>query len=427
MYQVEGSRALLRGRAALLTGRVPRVSRNVVLLGLVSLFTDISSEMVATILPLYVVYSLGLSPLAYGVIDGAYQGGVALVRLAGGFVADRLGRYKEVAALGYAMSASTRLLFLAAGSSVGALVGLVVADRAGKGIRTAPRDALISLSSERAVLATAFGVHRALDTAGAMMGPLVAFGVLLIAPLAFDAIFVVSFCFALIGFAILALFVENHRARGARGFAANGAELERAPVSVRAAAGLLRVRRFRALTLAGVALALVTLSDGFLYISLQRRLDFDVRYLPLLFVGTALCYMVAAVPIGRLADRVGRGRVFLGGYALLLLLYLSLLLPVFGTAQLLLLLAVLGLYYAATDGVLMALASAVLPAELRASGLALIVAATSTSRLVASIVFGALWTWQDLDTAVAVFACILAAAVPFAALVLRRAPEAATR
>jgi MFS family permease len=425
MYQIEGSRAVLRVRAALLAGRLPRVSRNVVLLGLVSMFTDVSAEMVATILPLYVVYSLGLSPLAYGVIDGAYQGGVAIVRLAGGFIADRLGRYKEMAALGYAVSASTRLLFLAAGSSVGALTALVLADRAGKGIRTAPRDALISLSSERPLLATAFGVHRTLDTAGAMLGPLVAFGILLIAPLAFDAIFIVSFCFALVGFAILALFVENHRPPAARARGANVPEPERAPVSLRAAAGLLRLRRFRALTLAGVALALVTLSDGFVYISLQRRLDFDVRYLPLLFVATALCYMVAAIPIGRLADRVGRGRVFLGGYALLLLLYLGLLLPVFGTAELLLLLAGLGLYYAATDGVLMALASAVLPAELRASGLALLVAATSTSRLGASILFGALWTWQSLDLALVVFACGLAAAVPLAALFLRRAPEAA--
>jgi MFS family permease len=349
---------------------------------------------------------------------------VAIVRLASGFVADRLGRYKEMAALGYAVSALTRLLFLAAGSSIGALTAVVVADRAGKGIRTAPRDALISLSSERRHLATAFGVHRTLDTAGAMIGPLVAFGLLLIAPLAFDAIFIVSFCFALVGFAILVLFVENHRPPGARAHSANAPEPDLAPVSLRAAAGLLRLRRFRALTLAGVALGLVTLSDGFVYISLQRRLDFDVRYLPLLFVATALCYMVAAIPLGRLADRVGRGPVFLAGYALLVLLYLSLLLPVFGTAELLLLLAVLGLYYAATDGVLMALASAVLPAELRASGLALLVAATSTSRLAASILFGALWTWQSLEMALAVFACGLVAAVPLAALVLRRAPEA---
>ncbi|HEX2045149.1 MAG TPA: MFS transporter [Gaiellaceae bacterium] len=425
MYQIEGSRAVLRVRAVLLAGRLPRVGRNVVLLGLVSMFTDVSSEMVATILPLYVVYSLGLSPLAYGVIDGAYQGGVAIVRLASGFVADRLGRYKEMAALGYTVSAATRLLFLGAGSSIGALTALVVADRVGKGIRTAPRDALISLSCERQLLATAFGVHRALDTAGAMLGPLVAFGILLIAPLAFDAIFIVSFCFALIGLAILALFVENRRAPAARAPNASASEPERAPVSLRAAAGLLRVRRFRALTLAGVALGLMTLSDGFVYITLQRRLDFDVRYLPLLFVATALCYMVAAIPIGRLADRAGRDRVFLGGYALLLLLYLSLLLPAFGTPELLLLLAGLGLYYAATDGVLMALASAVLPADFRASGLALLVAATSTSRLAASILFGALWTWQSLDVALVVFSCGLAAALPLVALVLRRGREPA--
>ena len=419
MYQIEGASAVVRGRTALVAGRLPRVSRNVVLLGLVSLFTDISSEMVATVLPLYIVYSLGLSPLAYGVIDGAYQGGVAFVRLLGGFFADRLRRYKEIAAIGYGLSAATRLLFLSVGSSVGALSALVLVDRAGKGIRTAPRDALISLSSERASLATAFGVHRALDTAGALLGPLVAFGLLLIVPLAFDTIFVVSFCFALVGLAILLLFVENQRAPQSEAD-------EPVNVTLRSAAGLLRLPGFRSLMLAGVGLGLVTLSDGFLYISLQRRLDFDMRYLPLLFVATAFVYMLAAIPIGRLADRVGRGRIFLGGYGLLLVVYASLLLPTVGPVQLVPVLAAFGLYYAATDGVLMALASTTLPAELRASGMALLVAATGTARLVSSLLFGALWTWSSLETALMVFVCGIAASVPAAALILRRAPAGAS-
>jgi MFS family permease len=375
------------------------------------MFTDVSSEMVATILPLYLVYELGLSPVGYGVVDGLQQGAAALVRVAGGVAGDRTRRHKETAAFGYGLSAVSRLGFLAA-NSVGTISGVVVADRIGKGIRTAPRDALISLSVPRAALGTAFGVHRALDSLGAMLGPLIAFSILFVAAGAYDAVFVVSFSFAVVGFAILVLFVENKLARASAAGAA----------TFRLALGLLRIPQFRSLVIVGGGLALVTASDGFLYLALQRQLDFDARLIPLLFVGTALTYTVLAVPLGRLADRVGRRQVFLGGYALLLLAYVSLLLPVdLGWPALLVYLFLFGVYYAATDGVLMALASAVLPEELRGSGLAVLVTATSGARLLASIAFGALWTWASFSSAVLVFALALAGALPIAHRVLRRA------
>ena len=178
-------------------------------LGLTSLLTDVSSEMVATILPLYLVFYLRLSPFEFGVLDGLYHGAAALVRLVGGFTADRWRRHKELAAAGYGLSAVCKLGLLAAGGAWGALVAVVLLDRTGKGLRTAPRDALISLSSPREELATAFGVHRALDTAGAMLGPILAFGLLALAADAFDAVFVVSFCAAMLGLGVLVLFVEN--------------------------------------------------------------------------------------------------------------------------------------------------------------------------------------------------------------------------
>ena len=328
MYQVVNPRRILR-----LRGRTPgrRVARNVVLLGIVSFFTDISSEMVATILPLYLVYTLGFTPLQFGVVDGLQQGAAALVRVAGGFAADRTRRHKEVAGLGYAISAFSRLGLLAA-QSVSALGAIVFLDRTGKGIRTAPRDALISLSSERESLGAAFGVHRALDTAGAMLGPLIAFMLLWLAPDEFDAIFVVSFCFALIGLAVLALFVENRPAPAP--------EVEH--VSVRAAARLLGTRRFATLVAVGATLALATISDGFLFIGLQRHLDFEPRFLPLLFVGTAFAYMVLAIPVGRLADSIGRGRVFVVGYTPLLAAYGLLLLPAGPSVEIVLFLAASG-------------------------------------------------------------------------------------
>jgi MFS family permease len=412
VYQVLNPRELLRLRGRRIG---PKVARNVVLLRLVSLFTDISSEMVATVLPLYLVYTLGFTPLQFGIVDGLQQGAAALVRVAGGFAADRTRRHKEVAFVGYALSAVARLGLLVV-KSVSAISAIIFLDRTGKGVRTAPRDALISLSTERDALGTAFGVHRALDTAGAMIGPLIAFGLLWLAPGDFDSIFVVSFCFALVGLALLALFVENRPAQVA----------DAGHVSLRAAARLLGRRRFA--TLVGIAgtLAVFTISDAFLFLALQRHLDFEARLLPLLFVGTAGTFMLLAIPVGRLADRVGRGRVFLAGYIPLLLAYGLLLLPAGGSAEVALYLLLLGLYYAATDGVLMALGSTTLPPELRGSGLALIVTATSLGRLLASVLFGTIWTWQDVDTAIAAFAVGLVVAMALAAAALRLSREAAT-
>jgi MFS family permease len=409
VYQVANPRELLRLRGRL---RRIRVARNVVLLGLTSLFTDISSEMVATILPLYLVYTLGFTPLQFGIVDGLQQGAAALVRVAGGFLADRTRRHKEVAAVGYGISALSRLGLLAA-QSVSALGAIVFLDRTGKGIRTAPRDALISLSTERAHLATAFGVHRSLDTAGAMLGPLIGFSLLTLAPGEFDAVFVVSFCSALVGFGVLALFVENRPV----------VTHDDSPVSLAAAARLLGTRRFGMLVGVAGALGLATISDGFLFVALQRRLDFEPRLLPLLFVGTALAYMLLAIPVGRIADRYGRGRTFVAGYLPLLAAYGLLLAPAGPSAELPLFVGLLGLYYAATDGVLMALASATLPAPLRGSGLALLVTSTSLGRLSASILFGMIWTWYDVETAIAVFAAALFAAMMLAAVALRLAPE----
>jgi MFS family permease len=415
MYQVQNSVALLRQRRLL--GRrssAPLVSRTVVLLGLTSLFTDVSSEMVAAVLPLFLIYTVGLTPLQFGVLDGIYQGASALVRIAGGFVADRQKRHKEMAVAGYGISAFCKLGLLVAGGAVGALTAIILLDRTGKGIRTAPRDALISLSTPRDQLATAFGVHRALDTMGALLGPLLAFGILALAPLAFDTVFAVSFCIALVGLGIIVLFVEN-RPRAA----VDASER----VSARAAAALLKGARFRMLVIVGGLLGLVTISDGFVFLVLQRQADLELGFFPLLYVGTALAYMVLAVPAGRLADRFGRVRVFVGGYALLLAVYASLLVPGTGTTGIVGALLLLGAYYAATEGVLMALASAVLPPELRASGLAVLVTATSIARLLASILFGAAWTAFGLEPAIAVFSVALVVAAAAALVLARRSPE----
>ena len=412
MYQAESSSAVLKSPSLRRRGfGLPFVSRTVFLLGITSLLTDVSAEMVATVLPLYLVFALGLSPLQFGLVNGLYEGAAALLRLVGGHLGDRRGRHKEVAAAGYGLSALSKLALLGAGSAT-AVAGVVLVDRAGKGIRTAPRDALISLSTPREGLATAFGVHRAMDTAGAMLGPLLAFGLLALAPLDFDLVFVVSFAFALVGLAVVALLVENPPEPV-------DATAERA-VTLRSAAQLLRGGAFAGLVAIASLLAVATVADAFVYLIAQRRADLELAFFPLLFVLAAATYMVLAVPMGRLADRIGRGRVFVAGYVVLLAVYGWLLLGIGGTAAALVPALGLGVYYAATDGVLASLASAVLPAELRGSGLALLGTATSVARLVSSIAFGATWAAFGLNVALVVFAVALAVAAAVATVMVMR-------
>jgi MFS family permease len=193
-------------------------------------------------------------------------------------------------------------------------------------------------------------------------------------------------------------------------------------VSLRAAFGLVRKPGVTGLLVAATLLALTTLGDAFIYLTLQDRLKFNVGLFPLLYVATALIFMLLAVPVGRLADRVGRGRVFVGGYVALLSVYGVLLLSgttLSGIAALVL----LGGYYAATDGVLMALVGESLPDELRGSGMALITTATSLARLASSVLFGLLWTVVDVQTALTVFAAGLLVAMIVATVLLRRRSE----
>jgi MFS family permease len=389
-----------------------RIGRNVVLLGLVSLFTDLSQEMVVAVLPLYLTAELGLSALQFGIVDGLYGGATALVRLLGGYAADLRSRYKQVAAVGYGASAGAKLgLFLALGAWLPTTIALVV-DRLGKGLRTAPRDALISLSSDASVLGRAFGVHRALDTVGALLGPLAAFLVLATAPGSYDAIFLLSFCVALVGLGILLLFVQNRRP-GERGDAGPR-------VSLRSAIGLLADARFRTVVLVGGGLGALTISDAFVYLVLQQEAEFGAKWFPLLFLGTAGAYLALAVPLGRLADTVGRANVFLGGHVVLIVLYVALA-QVGGTGPAIVAcLLLLGVYYAATDGVLMALASSVLPESLRSSGLALVTTSTALARFGSSLAFGACWTAWGPRAAIVGFAIALAAALPVAAAALHR-------
>lgn len=417
MYSVENLGKLVTTlRTARRQPSAKRVSRNVVLLGFTSMLTDISSEMVTTVLPLYMVFVVGFSPLQFGAIDGLQQGAAVLLRSASGFIGDRSRRHKDVAFVGYGLSALARLGLLLGGQAWVAITAATVADRLGKGIRTAPRDALISLSSSQEGRATAFGVHRALDTTGALIGPLLAFALLTLIPGSYAVIFLISFCFALLGLSVLGLFVKNHHVDQSGG---EDGDQEEPRTSLRSTLRLLKTRRIGGLTLVAAALGLFTVSDSFIYLVLQRQVQFEVTTLPLLYVGTALIFALLAVPFGRLADRLGWMKVFFGGQVLLVCMYGVLLFMPPSRIQVGVCLLLFGAYYAATDGVLMANASKVIPASIRGTGLGLLATALGMARLLASIVFGAVWTWQGMDFAVATFTCGLILATLVSALAMK--------
>ena len=465
MYQVEAWSALRRARRDAGDGlQWLHVRRNVWALGFTSLFTDVSSEMVGTVLPVYLVLYLGLTPFQFGIVDGLYHGVTALLRLASGVAVDRGGRAKEIAFAGYGTSAVCRLGLLAAGASWPLIAGVVAVDRAAKGARAVPRDVLISLSSRPNGLATAFGVHRALDSAGAMLGPLVALAILAALPNAFDVVFVTSFSVAVVGLGVLALFVTNADrpraptpapARPLSDAPRGGAPLDGGPpaaakpaaapratappaaaqhtaaptaaVPTAAARRILADTGLRRLTVAASLLGGVTISDGFLYLLLQREAGFSPGLFPLLYVGTSACYLLLAVPAGGLADRIGRQRAFLAGYGLLGGAYLAAMQSGIGVPGVAACLVLLGTHYALTDGVLMAFASGRLAPARRGSGLALLTTATSLARLLASVLFGVLWTRYGVETAVPVFLIGLGTAIAIAVVVLRDAGRAPGR
>jgi MFS family permease len=386
------------------------IGRNVLAIGMTSLVTDVSSEMVNAVIPLYLVFQLHMSPLAFGVFNGAFLGIAGVVRITSGVVSDRRRDYKVVAGAGYAVSAAAKVGLLAAGTAAVPASAAVFADRAGKGLRTSPRDALISLSAPAHRLAEAFGVHRALDTTGALLGPLVAYLILDRRPRDYEAVFVISLLVAIVGLGVWVCFVQN-RAPAADD---DGARLTRAR-----AMRLLRDPGFRRLVIVGGLLGVATIGDAFVYLVLQRRSDFSTAYFPLLYVGTASTYLLFAVPLGRLADRVGRARVFLGGYVVLAVVYLLLLPATVGPAVVLLALALNGVFYAATDGILMAMASTATPSGLRTTGIAVLTTVSALTAFVASTLFGAWWDAHGPTPAVQLFVTMLAVAGIASAFLLR--------
>lgn len=386
------------------TSRRGAFNGTVVALGLTSFFTDISSEMVAAVVPIFLTVQLGFSPAAFGLFQAAYELANALLRMVGGLIADRTRRPKETAAAGYGLSTLTRVGLL--GSAVASLpaVPFLLADRLGKGLRTGPRDAMISLATPERSWGTAFGFHRTLDATGALLGPLFAFGILWVLPGSFDAVFLLSVGFGMIGFAVIMTWVRNPEVA-----------VEQAPPPM-----LMSVRAhwtnvgFRRIVLLGGAFGLFSIGDAFAYLVIldaSKATDevglssIGTQWFPLLFAGTAIGFLLTATPLGRLADKIGRARVWVMGHVCLAGVYGLLLAKPTSVASIIVVLVLLGLFYGATDGVLPALAAGVIPEQFRSGGLALLTTVVALARMTSALGFGLIWDRVGVDSALIVALC----------------------
>jgi len=398
------------------------LSQNLLALGFTSFFSDISSEMVVAIVPLFLTTGLGLGFFGVAAYEAAYQGTNAVFRIWGGSVADKRQSHKKTAATGYSISALTRVgLVISALVTAVPAVPFLLADRIGKGLRTAPRDALISLSTAPNRLAMAFGIHRAMDTAGALLGPLIAFFIFWQADGAFDAIFMISALVAAIGVATIWLFAEEKPQRAPAKHAHDTPRIRDQWRDVVSSKGVLGIA-------GGVAmLGVVTVGDAFIYLLMQRTNNFDARYFPLLFVGTAIVYLALAMPLGRLADRVGTRAVFLGGNIVMVALYLVLAFSSLGLGSALLCLGLLGAYYAATDGVVPAMVSQLVGPQVRASGISFITVIIAVSRMISGVAFATLFASFGRTTAMVVLAIAMSAAVLFSFRLLPSRPVSASQ
>ena len=390
-----------------------RVPRNVIALGMVSLLTDISSEMITSVVGYYLLVYLQVSTITVGFLDGFYSAVPVLFAIYAAYLADRYQRRKLLAGVGYGLSAVSKLGFPLVGASVTGLGLVQGSDRLGKGLRTAPRDSLISLSTPAEIQGRAFGVHRMMDTIGAFLGPLIAVVALslAVAAVAFDAVFVTSFCIAMIGLLALILFVTDHREPTSNP----------AAVSLRSGFRLLRDRQFRRVCIAATILSVAWVSDTFIYLILQQRLGLTAIEYALLAVVTTGAYLFFAIPLGRISDRIGRWRVFLGGHICLLIVYILLAGPIGGLALVLVTLPIHGLFYAMTDGVLMAHAGPMLPRELRTAGLAVLQSLRALGAFCSSLAFG--FAWSQVSSRTVIFGFIAALVIALTAAVLLVRPE----
>jgi len=347
---------------------------NIVVLGIVSFLTDISSEMVYPLLPIFLTVNLGASPAIVGIIEGIAESLASLLKVFSGYWGDKTKRKKELAIVGYSSSFLGKIILILAGSWSGVLLSRVV-DRLGKGVRTAPRDALIADSAEEKSYGQAFGLHRAMDTFGAVIGVAIAYLLLMANNSNFERIFIFSMIPALLGVVAL-FFIRQPRKEKESGktFSFSWSQLDG------------RLKAFLILTF---IFNLGNSSNQFLLLR-ANKLGASAPLVVLLYLVYNLSYWILSYPAGRISDRIGRKKVLVVGYFIYALVY-SGFAWVSDLSPMWTLFIIYGIYIALTEGVEKALLADIAPSHLRGTVIGLHAALVGVALLPASFIAGLLW------------------------------------
>jgi MFS family permease len=398
--------------------RLPAIPRGVWVLGFVSLLMDVSSEMIHALLPLYLTVALGASALTLGVIEGLAEATALVVKVFSGTLSDRWGKRQPLAAFGYGLAALSKPLFALATSPFLVLVARFL-DRIGKGIRGAPRDALIADLTPAAIRGAAFGLRQSLDTVGAFAGPLVAMALMLAWNDDFRAVFWVAVIPAILSFMLVAFGVKDPEVAKDRG-AAPGEARERPSFDRRTLRSL--GGAFWAVTAAGGALTLARFSEAFLILR-ASALGFEAAYAPLVLIGMNVVYALTAFPVGRLADRVAPRTLLFIGIACLVAADLTFA-ATRGFTGLAIGVALWGLHMGFTQGVLAAMVAHAAPAKLRGTAFGAFNLASGVALLAASLIAGALWQFVGPEAAFCAGALLagISALLAWSTLDSRRTP-----
>lgn len=348
-------------------------------LGLVSLFMDISSEMIHALLPLFLTTTLGASVVLVGLIDGVAESTASISKVFSGYLSDRFGRRKPLILLGYGLGALTKPLFALA-TSPALVLGARFADRIGKGLRGAPRDALIADVTPAEFRGRAYGLRQAMDTSGAFIGPVAAIGLMVLFANDFRAVFWVAVIPALFAVALVLVGVEEKREP-------RSASSAKAPIALRDLGRL--DRAFWGVVIVGVMMTLARFSEAFLILKANAE-GLPLAYAPAVLVVMNVIYALGAYPAGALADRFAPTRLLLLGLAALIAadLFLAFAPGVWGAFAGI---AFWGGHMALTQGLIAKFIAENAPADLRGSAFGLFNLATGLAMLAASVIAGLLW------------------------------------
>lgn len=349
------------------------VISNVVLLGLVSLFTDMSTEMVYPLIPLFLTASLGATPAIVGVIEGIAESIASLLKAASGYLGDRYHHKKRLAFLGYSASVIYKIVLFFAGSWGGVLTARII-DRTGKGIRTAPRDALVAQSSKKGKLGSSYGLHKMLDMAGSSIGAFLAF-IIIAAGVQYRTAFLWSMIPGIIGVMIILLIREGKSTDEVQ---------NRMPLR-----GLKRNRKLELYFAVIFLFCLGNSSNTFLLLKAKSR-GFSSAQVMLLYLIFNVSASILAIPSGRLSDRFGRSSILVPGYLIYGLVYLGFALLT-SKASIIILFIAYGAYTAFISGAERALVAESSPEGYKGTVLGVYGMIQGIGLLLSSIIAGVMW------------------------------------